>query len=223
MPRAASGPVTAGSATGVPPPVGAATRALQRDFYERPATEVAPELVGKLLVLDDGLDGASVRAGRIVEVEAYSGDGDPAAHSRSGPTSRNATMFGPPGSLYVYLIYGLHWCANAVCAPAGTGDAVLLRALEPVRGAEIMATRRGTGGRTVGFTELCSGPAKLTQAFGIDGTHDGCDLASAGGLSICDDGWSPARVATSPRIGISRGTDLPWRWYVAGNPHVSAP
>ena len=227
LPHGVDGRVTDSAAAGVPSPPDVAVRALQPDFYERPATEVAPELVGKLLVLDDGRDGGfdtfTGRAGRIVEVEAYSGGGDPAAHSRSGPTTRNATMFGPPGRLYVYLIYGLHWCANAVCAPAGTGDAVLLRALEPVRGSEIMATHRGTGGRTVGFTELCSGPAKLTQAFGINGTHDGCDLTSVGGLSICDDGWSPARLATSSRIGISRGTDLPWRWYVAGNPHVSAP
>lgn len=196
-----------------------ATHALQPEFYERPATEVAPELVGKLLVHGDG----TVLAGRIVEVEAYCGDGDPAAHSRSGPTARNATMFGPPGRLYVYLIYGLHWCANAVCAPAGTGDAVLLRALEPVRGSDAMTARRSVGGRAVAFAELCSGPAKLTQAFGIDGSHDGCDLTSTVGLSICDDGWSPGKLARSSRIGISRGTDLTWRWHIAGNPHVSAP
>ena len=196
-----------------------AAGALQPEFYKRPATEVAPDLLGKLLVQDD----APARAGRIVEVEAYCGDGDPAAHSRSGPTARNAAMFGPPGRLYVYLIYGLHWCANAVCAPAGTGDAVLLRALEPVRGSEAMAARRGAGSRTVALAELCSGPAKLTQAFGIDGSHDGADLTSAGGLRICDDGWSPERLVQSPRIGISRGTDLRWRWHIAGNPHVSAP
>lgn len=202
-----------------PPLADVAARAIQPEFYERPATEVAPELVGKLLVLDGG----STQAGRIVEVEAYCGDGDPAAHSRSGPTARNATMFGPPGRLYVYLIYGLHWCANAVCATAGTGDAVLLRALEPVRGFDAMTARRSASGRTVAFAELCSGPAKLTQAFGIDGSHDGCDLTTAGGLSICDDGWSPGKLAQSSRVGISRGTDLRWRWYVAGNPHVSAP
>lgn len=221
--QGARDPVTGDSAVDVPSPIDVPTRPLQPDFYERPATEVAPELIGKLLVLDDGLDSVAVRAGRIVEVEAYSSVGDPAAHSRNGATARNATMFGPPGRLYVYLIYGLHWCANAVCAPAGTGDAVLLRALEPVRGSELMATRRGAGGRAVGFTQLCSGPAKLTQAFSVDGTHDGCDLTSVGGLSIRDDGWSPARLVKSPRIGISRGTDLPWRWHVAGNPHVSVP
>ena len=212
--HAVDGPVADG-----PSPTEVAARVLQPDFYDRPATEVAPELVGKLLVLDSG----SVQAGRIVEVEAYRGDGDPAAHSRSGPTARNAAMFGPPGRLYVYLIYGLHWCANAVCAPAGTGDAVLLRALEPVCGSEMMTARRTAGGRPVAFTELCSGPAKLTQAFGIDGSHDGGDLTSAGGLSIRDDGWTPERLERSSRVGISRGTDLLWRWHAAGNPHVSAP
>lgn len=208
------GPVADGpSLTDVAAPV------LQPDFYDRPAAEVAPELVGKMLVIDDG----AVRAGRIIEVEAYSGDGDPAAHSRSGPTARNATMFGPPGRLYVYLIYGLHWCANAVCAPAGTGDAVLLRALEPVSGLDLMASRRGGAGRNLSATQLCSGPAKITQAFGIDGTDDGSDLTTASGLSIRDDGWTPAGLVNTSRIGISRGTDLPWRWHVADNPHVSTP
>ena len=111
---------------------------LPPEFYERAAPEVAPDLVGKLLVHNDG----SLRAGRIVEVEAYCGEGDPAAHSRNGRTARNASMFGPPGRLYVYRIYGLHWCANAVCSPDGVGDAVLLRALEPMGGCEQMAVRR---------------------------------------------------------------------------------
>ncbi|WP_419839510.1 DNA-3-methyladenine glycosylase [Candidatus Poriferisodalis sp.] len=186
-------------------------------FYERPAIEVAPDLVGKLLVHDDG----TIRAGRIVEVEAYSGSGDPAAHSRSGPTARNASMFGPPGRLYVYLIYGLHWCANAVCGPAGVGDAVLLRALEPVRGVEAMTARRRRSGRSVGCADLCSGPAKLTEALGVDGTHDGCDLTTGDGLAIVDDGWLPDGLVNTTRIGISRGTDLLWRWYVDASPHVS--
>lgn len=186
-------------------------------FYERPATDVAPDLIGKLLVHDDG----TLRAGRIVEVEAYRGDGDPAAHSRSGPTARNASMFGPPGHLYVYLIYGMHWCANAVCAPAGVGDAVLVRALEPVHGVPLMTARRSRTRRRAGCRDLCSGPAKLTEALGIDGAHDGCDVTSAGGISICDDGWVPAEVTRAARIGISRGTELPWRFYDASSAHVS--
>ncbi len=190
-------------------------------FYERPATEVAPDLIGKLLVHDPGSTDGTLRTGRIVEVEAYCGDGDPAAHSRSGPTARNASMFGPPGRLYVYLIYGMHWCANAVCAPAGVGDAVLLRALEPVQGVDAMAARRsGTAGAVDG-RDLCSGPGKLTQAIGIDGAHDGCDLTTDGGLSICDDGWTAADIVSAARIGISRGAELPWRFYDAGNSHVS--
>ncbi|WP_419553693.1 DNA-3-methyladenine glycosylase [Candidatus Poriferisodalis sp.] len=190
---------------------------LPPEFYERPAPEVAPDLVGKLLVHNDG----SLRAGRIVEVEAYCGDGDPAAHSRNGPTARNASMFGPPGRLYVYRIYGLHWCANTVCAPAGVGDAVLLRALEPLGGCELMTVRRGESGKRIVSRDLCSGPAKLTEAFDIDGTHDGCDLTTADGLSIRDDGWTPANLQSACRIGINRGTEVPWRWFDGSSPHVS--
>ncbi len=190
---------------------------LPPSFYERSATDVAPDLIGKLLVHDDG----TLRAGRIVEVEAYRGDGDPAAHSRSGPTARNASVFGPPGRLYVYLIYGMHWCANAVCAPAGVGDAVLVRALEPVHGVEHMVARRSRTRRRTGCRDLCSGPAKLTEALGIDGVHDGCDVTTAGGISICDDGRVPAEVTQATRIGISRGTELPWRFYDASSAHVS--
>ena len=190
-------------------------------FYERPATDVAPDLIGKLLVHDPDGTVETLRAGRIVEVEAYRGDGDPAAHSRSGPTARNASMFGPPGHLYVYLIYGMHWCANAVCGPAGVGDAVLVRALEPVHGVRLMADRRSRSRRRTGCRDLCSGPAKLTEALGIDGAHDGCDVTSSGGISICDDGWVPAEVTPATRIGISRGTELPWRFYDASSAHVS--
>ena len=190
---------------------------LPASFYGRPATEVAPDLLGKLLVRS----GAAARVGRIVEVEAYSGDGDPAAHSRNGPTARNAAMFGPPGTLYVYRIYGLHWCANAVCAAPGTGDAALLRAVEPLFGYDVMASRRGNDKRRIECVDLCSGPAKLTQAFGIDATHDGSDLSAPQGLSIRDDGWMPSHITATQRIGISRGTERPWRWYVTGNPHVS--
>ena len=194
-----------------------AAEALPTSFYERRAPDVAPDLLGKLLVRSGG----TARTGRIVEVEAYSGDGDPAAHSRSGPTARNAAMFGPPGTLYVYRIYGLHWCANAVCALPGTGDAVLLRAVEPLCGHDVMAASRGNDGRRIQCVDLCSGPAKLTQAFGIDAAHNGSDITASSGLSIRDDGWVPSHITATQRIGISRGTERPWRWYVTGNPHVS--
>ena len=194
---------------------------LQRAFYERPATEVAPDLLGKLLVHDPDGTAGMLRVGRIVEVEAYRGHDDPAAHSRSGPTARNASMFGPPGHLYVYLIYGLHWCANAVCAPTGVGDAVLVRALEPIHGIPLMAALRSRSRQQTNCRDLCSGPAKLTEAFGIDGAHDGCDLTSVDGISIRDDGWMHTDVTQAERIGISRGTELPWRFYDASSPHVS--
>jgi DNA-3-methyladenine glycosylase len=176
---------------------------------------VAPELLNKVLVHGE-------LRGRIVEVEAYVGDGtDPGSHAHRGRTRRNATMFGPPGHLYVYFTYGMHWCCNAVCDPEGTASAVLLRAVEPVAGLEAMRAARPAARRDV---DLANGPAKLCQAFGIAGLHDGVDLARppAGGVTIVDDGRPPPtapRVAT--RIGLSAGAELPWRWYVEGDPHVS--
>jgi len=158
--------------------------------------------------------------GRIVEVEAYRGSEDPASHAFGGPTRRNATMFGPPGHLYVYFTYGMHWCANAVCGPEGTGHAVLIRALAPVSGLPAMRAAR-----PVGTTDrnLTSGPAKLCQAFGITATQDGADLVTGkGGLTVADDGVPPpAQPGVSTRIGIRRAADLPWRFWVPGDPHVS--
>lgn len=158
-------------------------------------------------------------AGRIVEVEAYTGDGqDPAAHSHRGPTRRNASMFGPPGHLYVYRSYGLHWCANVVCAEEGRGEAVLLRALAPVAGLEAMAARRPAAKASA---DLCRGPGNLCRAMGIDRSHDGADLL-AGLASVVDDGRPPPEApGVGPRVGISVAADLAWRWWVAGDPHVS--
>ncbi len=184
---------------------------LPRTFYRRDPREVAPDLLNKILLGPDG------RAGRIVETEAYCGAIDAAAHSFRGRTARNATMFGPPGHLYVYFTYGMHWCANATC---GDGTAVLLRALEPLRGLERMRLARP---RARSDRELCSGPARLCQALGIDGADDGVDLLD-GRLRIADDGTPPPREpAIGPRIGITRAAELPWRWYVPGNAHVSRP
>src|SRR4051812_33414565 len=157
---------------------------LPRDFYRRDPRVVAPDLLNKLLMRGDG------RAGRIVETEAYCGGEDPASHSFKGPTPRNAVMFGPPGHLYVYFTYGMHWCCNPVCGEDGEGVAVLLRALAPMAGIETMRKERGAAARR--DRDLCSGPAKLCAAFGITNVDSGVDLVTGdGGLWIADDGSPP--------------------------------
>ena len=193
------------------------TRPLDRGFYARSALEVAPELLNKVLVAPDG------RAGRIVEVEAYRGDDDPGSHGFRGRTERNATMFGPPGRLYVYFTYGMHWCANVVAETDGVAAAVLLRALTPLQGVDAMYAARGPAARR--HRDLCSGPAKLTQALGIDGDLDGADLVSGDqGVTVVDDGLPPPPTpAATTRIGLSNGTDLPWRFCVAGVVDLSRP
>jgi len=188
---------------------------LPRSFYRRDPRVVAPELLGKVLV-QGGL------SARIVEVEAYCGAEDPGSHAYRGMTKRNATMFGPAGGLYVYFTYGMHWCANAVCGEEGEGVAVLLRAAEPLTGIEEMRSRRPAARRD---RDLCRGPARLCQAFGLDGSFDGANLPTADrGVTIVDDGTPPPVAPTiGPRIGLSAGTDLPWRWSVAGDLHLSRP
>ena len=184
-----------------------------RSFFARDPRVVAPELLGLLLVGADG------RAGRIVEVEAYADD-DPAAHSFRGPTARNASMFGPPGHLYVYRSYGLHWCANVVCATPGVGAGVLLRALEPMAGLEAMRAARGAA---IVDRDLCRGPGRLAQAMGITGADDGLDLLAKGsrfGLRRVVETTSHDIHATA-RIGISKAKDAPWRWLLRGSRHVS--
>lgn len=189
------------------------TKVLPRSFYKRDSRIVAPELLNKLLVHGN-------RVGRIVEVEAYAGSEDPGSHAYRGPTKRNATMFEKGGLLYVYFTYGMHWCANAVCGKTGEGVAVLLRAVAPLNGLDEMRIARGTPRKD---TDLCSGPAKLCQAFGLDGRYDGADLVAGDRMvQICDDGAEPPAVAAvGPRIGLSAGTDSPWRWWVHGDPNVS--
>lgn len=190
-----------------------AGRVLARRFYARDARDVAPELLNKVLVSGD-------RRARIVEVEAYCGSSDPASHAYRGMTRRNASMFGPPGHLYVYFTYGMHWCANVVCMPSGTASAVLLRGAEPLSGIEEMMCSRPAARRE---EDLCSGPAKLSQAFGLTGTDDGRDLVTgAGGLRIVDDGTPPpTRPGIGVRIGIRDAAHEPWRWWVSDNRHVS--
>ncbi len=191
------------------------TAALPRDFYRRDSRLVAPDLLNKLLVRGE-------RTARIVEIEAYCGDADPGSHAYRGETRRNATMFGPAGHLYVYFTYGMHWCANAVCGDVGEGTAVLLRAAAPMSGVAEMRELRPRARRD---RDLCSGPAKLAQAFGLDRGFDGADLVTADrGVTIVDDGVPPPRrPGRSTRIGLTAGAEHPWRWYVSGDPNLSRP
>jgi DNA-3-methyladenine glycosylase len=176
-------------------------RRLDRSFFARDALEVAPDLLGKVFVVGSG-------AGRIVEVEAYRAD-DPASHSYRGRTARNATMFGEGGMLYVYFTYGMHHCANIVTGGAGDGQAVLLRALLPLRGIDEMRARRGR--RT--DASLADGPGKLCQALGLDRSHDGIDLCTSAEIFVADDGTSPpAEPIVGGRVGIRHGVEHLWRW-----------
>ena len=188
---------------------------LDRDFYARDPRAVAPDLLNKVLV-----NGG--RSGRIVEVEAYVGAEDPGSHAFRGLTRRNATMFGRPGLLYVYLSYGMHWCANAVCGEEGVGVAVLLRALAPVEGVDAMRAARGAA---VLDRHLCAGPGRLCQALGIGREHDGADLVTGDrGPVIVDDGTAPPGApGNSVRVGLTAGADSPWRWYVPGDRNLSRP
>jgi DNA-3-methyladenine glycosylase len=194
------------------------SRPFDREVLLAGSVAAAPHLVGALLV-------AGERIGRIVEVEAYGGADDPASHAWKGPTRRNATMFAPAGRLYVYFTYGMHWCANVVTGSQGDGQAVLVRALEPVAGLQAMRTARPGVSRD---RDLCRGPGRLCRALGIDGSHDGLDLLNPAApvrLVVDDDGGTsdePAPVATT-RIGISRAAEVPWRWCRPGSPYLSRP
>lgn len=192
----------------------ARSKVLTRAFYRRDSREVAVALLNKVLVGADG------RSGRIVETEAYCGSIDPAAHTYRGKTARNATMFGPPGHLYVYFSYGMHWCCNAVCGEVDEGIGVLLRALAPLTGLETMRVARLKAHRD---RDLCSGPGRLTQAMGISGVHDGIDLVTGKReFRIVDDGTPPpSEPVSSGRIGVSRAVGEAWRWYVPAEVNVS--
>ena len=183
-------------------------RRLPRSFFARPATAVAPELLGRFLVrlLPDG----TRLVARLVEVEAYE-PGDPASHSFRGPTPRNAVMFGPPGRLYVYFTYGMHFMGNVVTGAPGEGSAVLLRAAEPLDGLEVMGARRGTTAPKL----MCSGPGRLAQAFGLDRSDGGVDLVNDRELYLTSGEPVPlGRVARTTRVGVSAGADRRWRFLV---------
>ena len=188
-------------------------RLVPRSFYSRAPDVVAHELLNKVLVGPNG-------SGRIVEVEAYDGPRDPASHAFRGLTGRNAVMFGRPGHLYVYFTYGMHWCANAVCRDDGDAAAVLIRALAPIDGLDLMRSARGNVRRD---RDLCSGPAKLCQALGIGPTHNGVDVTRrASGVRIVDDGVMPPRSpVVTTRVGLTVAVDQQWRWYVSADENVS--
>jgi len=226
---------------------------LPREFFNRPATEVAPDLLGCVLWHDSPAARVAVR---LVEVEAYQGAGDPASHAFRGQTPRNGVMFGPPGHVYVYFTYGMHFCANLVCQPPGQAEAVLLRAGEVVAGEELAAERRlrengraAGNGRPLRTVDLARGPARLCQALGIDRGLDGADVCEPGSPLGIGPGQQPAgappapvvatgsaapvlaptgsaasgqaHIRTGPRVGVSQAADRPWRYWLAGDEHVS--
>ena len=196
-------------------------RILRRSFFARSPRRVARELLGKILVRDEG---SHRRAARIVEVEAYLGVNDPAAHAAAGNTARTSVLFGPPGYAYVYFIYGNHFCLNVSCEREGKAGSVLFRALEPLLGMEEMARARNLSLSTLrDLSKLASGPGRLAQAFSITRARDnGQDLASPNSsLWIGDDNFRVEKIAVTPRIGIKKAADLPLRFLISGNPFVS--
>ncbi|HLI40466.1 MAG TPA: DNA-3-methyladenine glycosylase [Streptosporangiaceae bacterium] len=192
---------------------------IPRDFFARPAAEVAPGLLGAVI---EHRTAAGLVAVRLTEVEAYAGAADPASHAYRGKTRRNAVMFGPPGHAYVYFTYGMHFCVNLVCLGVGTAAAVLLRAGEVIEG-EGLARARRPGSRRA--ADLASGPARLCRALGIDSARNGADVCAVGSpLRVRD---TPARsahlvIATGPRVGVTGAAEVPWRFWIEGAPSVSA-
>lgn len=214
-----------------------------REFFDRPSTVVAPLLLGCVLVHEVPEGTVAVE---LTEVEAYTGSTDPASHAFRGKTARNAVMFGGPGYAYVYFTYGMHFCVNLVCQPAGEASAVLLRAGRVVEGEDLAAMRRagrsgpkpdakgaGLGTAAVrpatlarGAAQLASGPARLCQALAIDRAQNGADVCAPGGaLRICagsdSAGLPPERISAGPRVGVSTGAETPWRFWIAGDQSVS--
>jgi DNA-3-methyladenine glycosylase len=206
---------------------------LPREFYARPAHEVAPDLLGCVLEHEtaDGLV-----AVELTEVEAYAGEADPASHAYRGRTARNAVMFGPPGHAYVYFTYGMHHCVNVVCGPPGIAVAVLLRAGRITAGEDLARSRRvarkrgpADPARLLAARDLARGPARLCQALAIDRGQDGADLcAPASPIRLLAPVPLPSRapglttIAAGPRVGVRMGAEIPWRFWTASDPTVSA-
>ncbi|MEV4077747.1 DNA-3-methyladenine glycosylase [Nonomuraea fuscirosea] len=201
--------------------------ALPRSFFDRPSWEVAPDLLGRVLVHGSGESAVAVR---LTEVEAYGGPGeDPAAHTYRGRTPRNAVMFGPPGHIYVYFTYGMHFCANLVCLPEGFGAAVLLRAGEVVEGVAEARARRSSG-KPVADRDLARGPARLAVALGLLREHNGLDAVREGSPSgrphqsatvLHGLPADPSAIRSGPRTGVSTAKETPWRFWIDGDPTVS--
>jgi DNA-3-methyladenine glycosylase len=194
---------------------GASTASAVREVLAGPALEVAPLLLGWTLTHESAAGTVGVA---LTEVEAYLGVDDPASHAFSGRTDRNQVMFGPAGHLYVYRSHGLHWCCNVVTGTVGQPSAVLLRAGRIVSGVELAEGRRGDG---VVAARLARGPGCLCRALGIGGTHNGVDLATDSRLRLTP-GARPTKVMQGPRVGVSKAHDRPWRFWICGEPTVSA-
>ncbi|HJY55756.1 MAG TPA: DNA-3-methyladenine glycosylase [Streptosporangiaceae bacterium] len=212
---------------------------MPREFFARLSVPVAPDLLG--CVLEHQTE-AGLVAVELTEVEAYAGASDPASHAYRGKTARNAVMFGPPGHAYVYFTYGMHFCVNLVCLGNGSASAVLLRAGRVIEGEELARARRTRGTTKIPFRDLARGPARLCQALDIDLSLDGADVCvpdsplrmrwpeagttarSAAVLARGDDPPKPPRekVVSGPRVGISAAAEVPWRFWVEGDPTVSA-
>jgi len=184
---------------------------LPRDFFARPSVEVAPDLLGCVLEHETA---EGLVAVRLTEVEAYAGASDPASHAWRGRTARNAVMFGPPGHVYVYRSYGIHWCMNLVCA--GPASAVLIRAIEPTHGLDVMIARRGLETPRL----LCSGPGRLCQAMGVSHAQNGARI-DAPPFDLLP--GAAAGIVVGPRIGISKAVEAPWRFGEAGSRFLSRP
>jgi DNA-3-methyladenine glycosylase len=216
---------------------------IPRDFFARPSTEVAPDLLGVVL---EHQAAAGLVAVRITEVEAYTGDSDPASHAYRGRTARNAVMFGPPGHAYVYFTYGMHFCVNLVCLGGGSASAVLLRAGAVIAGEELARSRRSRGSTPIAYRDLARGPARLCRALDIDRSLDGADVCVPGsplrvrwpqpnaaarwGQSLAagtpspsarTSSPSPPTIAAGPRVGVSAAAEVPWRFWIEGDPTVS--